>query len=49
MVITQEVVQNEQENVTTDPDVSDDIARLKERVKILEENIKFLHKKYNIK
>ena len=39
---TQEVVQNEQENVTSEPAVSDDTARLEERVKVLEERLESL-------
>ena len=39
---TQEVVQNEQENVTTEPAVSSEPASLEERVKMLEEKLKKL-------
>ena len=41
-VSTQEVVQNVQEILTTEPAVSSDSARLEERVKVLEERLEEL-------
>jgi hypothetical protein len=41
-VSTQEVVQNVQEILTTEPAVSSDSARLEERVKVLEERLESL-------
>ena len=41
-VSTQEVVQNVQEMLTTEPAVSSDSARLDERVKVLEERLESL-------
>ena len=41
-VSTQEVVQNVQEMLTTEPAVSSDSARLEERVKVLEERLESL-------
>jgi hypothetical protein len=41
-VSTQEVVQNVQEMLTTEPAVSSDSARLEERVKVLEERLEKL-------
>ena len=41
-VSTQEIVQNVQEMLTTEPAVSSDSARLEERVKVLEERLESL-------
>ena len=46
---TQEVVQNVQEILTTEPAVSSDSVSLEERVKVLEEKICYLHMKFNIR
>jgi len=47
-VSTQEVVQNVQEMLTTEPAVSSDSARLEERVKVLEERLEKLVQVLNI-
>ena len=44
-VSTQEVVQNVQEMLTTEPAVSSDSASLEERVKVLEERVKVLEER----